>query len=408
MELALENPEVLSLAAGFTDNRTLPVDAVEGAATALAQREGEPDYLQYGTNRGRPGLRRLLAARLRAAEPGLPEEGAADRMMVTNGSQQMLYLAIQVLCEEGDVVLVDRPSYFVFLEMLAGLGVQALSLPVDQHGRLDFAALEAMIDRLRRSGQADRIKAVYLVSYFSNPSGRSLGADEKAGLARVLTGSGLIVPVIEDAAYRDLFFRTPASARAMIGMEEWRPFPLLYAATLTKPFATGMKIGYGYCTHDEWLARMLHVKGHHDFGTANFTQAILELAIQRGDFDRHLAAIRPVYEGKMHALHETLVAEGLSECGWAWQPPQGGLYLWLEAPVDLDTGQDSAFCRACVEEGVLYVPGELCFADSAPRRCVRLSFGVLEPSALREAGKRFCRVARKFAPAFNPAPDRAG
>jgi 2-aminoadipate transaminase len=63
----------------------------------------------------------------------------------------------------------------------------------------------------------------------------------------------------------------------------------------------------------------------------------------------------------------------------------------------LETGFDSAFCRACLEEGVLYVPGELCFGDHAPKNTVRLSYGVLSVSALAEAGARFVRAARKVA-----------
>jgi 2-aminoadipate transaminase len=73
------------------------------------------------------------------------------------------------------------------------------------------------------------------------------------------------------------------------------------------------------------------------------------------------------------------------------------LYLWLAAPVALDTGLDSAFCRACVEAGVLYVPGELCFGDDAPKNFVRLSFGVLGEADLAEAGRRFASVAKRFA-----------
>jgi 2-aminoadipate transaminase len=397
MTMALENPRLLSLAAGFTDNQTLPLAAVQAAVAALARRPGEPEYLQYGTNLGRPRLRRLLGARLQRWEPALDGDETAERLFITNGSQQALYLAMQALCDEGDIVLVDRPSYFVFLEMLAGLGVRARSLPVDPDGRLSLAGLRARLEQMERTDEIRRIKALYFVSYFSNPSGRSLDAGEKAGLARVLDERGLYLPVIEDAAYRELYFRKPPEAPGVVGMEEWGEFPRLYLSTLTKPFATGLKVGYGYCTDADWLARMLHLKGHHDFGTANFNQAVFEEVLADDAFDRHLATIRPVYEGKMRALHETLEAEGLRAGGWRWDPPDGGLYLWLQAPFSIDTGLTSAFCRDCVEAGVLYVPGELCFGDEPPRNCVRLSFGVLDEDRLREAGRRFARVTRQFA-----------
>ncbi len=399
MSLMLENPRLLSLAAGFTDNSTLPVAAIQAAVAKLAAQPGEPQYLQYGTNQGRPGLRGLLAERLLAQEPELKSNADAIKsgFFITNGSQQALYLAMQVLCDPGDIVLVDRPSYFVFLEMLTGLGVQARSLPLDEAGRIDGPGLRALLTGMRTRGELSRLKAVYFVSYFSNPSARSLDDTEKNAIAEALTAEGVMVPVVEDAAYRELYYETPHPARSVLSLPAWAEFPRLYLSTLTKPFASGLKVGYGTCTDAALLAKMMHVRGHHDFGTANFTQAILEQVIGDGGLDKQLAVIRPVYLRKMQVLHAALIEAGLPQLGWSWKVPGGGLYLWLQAPAEFDTGLDSAFCRACVEAGVLYVPGELCFGDDAPGNFVRLSFGVLGEKDLTEAGRRFAAVAKRLA-----------
>jgi len=396
MTMALETPGLLSLAAGFTDNQTLPTDAVRAAVEALACQPGEPEYLQYGTNQGRPGLRRLLAESLAKKERSLSAESVARSMLVTNGSQQALYLAMQVLCDPGDIVLVDRPSYFVFLEMLTGLGVQARSLPVGADSRIDGVALRKLLADMKASGETKRLKALYFVSYFSNPSSRSLTEEEKTVIAEVLAERGLFLPVIEDGAYRELYYREPCEARSVLSLPPWDAFPKLYLETLTKPFATGLKVGYGYCSDRAWLEKMLHVKGCHDFGTANLNQAIFERVLANGGYEAQLAKIRPHYERKMRCLHETLISEGLATLGWRWSVPAGGLYLWLEAPRNLDTTTDSAFCHACIREGVLYVPGSLCFGDNAPRNFVRLSFGVLGGLDLVEAARRFVAVARRF------------
>lgn len=400
MTLALENPRLLSLAAGFTDNQTLPVDLVNAASATLAREQAvDPEHLQYGANQGRPGLRRQLAQLLLAHEPALAGDPVAteSRFFITNGSQQALYLAMQVLGNPGDIVLVDRPSYFVFLEMLQGLGLQARSLPVAADGSLDRPALRQLLTTMRTDGSAARIKAVYFVSYFSNPSGHSLTAAEKILLAEELIAADLVVPAIEDAAYRDMYFHTPHPAPSILGLPAWSAFPRLYTSTLTKPFATGLKTGYGTCTDPEWLGKMLHVKGHHDFGSAHFNQAVCEHALASGAFTTHLREkLRPAYARKMCALHDALIAGGLRERGWRWAEPTGGLYLWLEAPATLNTGLASPFCRACVEAGVLYVPGELCFGDAPAKSYIRLSYGVLNETNLREAARRFCTQAARF------------
>ena len=242
MSAALENSQLLSLAVGFTDNTTLPVEAFRSAVESLTRRTGAPEYLQYGTNPGRPLLREQIAARIGRAEGWAAGQARADRIIVGNGSQQVLYLAVQVLCDPGDILLVDRPSYFVFLEMLRGLGVEARTLPVDAAGRLDLRAVAAALHRWRAAGDLGRIKGVYFVSYFSNPSGRTLGEDEKRGLARVLAAQGLVVPAIEDAAYREMSFAGATAERSVLALEEWAAFPRLYAGTLTKPIATGLKV----------------------------------------------------------------------------------------------------------------------------------------------------------------------
>ncbi len=396
MTMALEMPNLLSLAAGFTDNATLPVEFVRAATEAMLGNPGDREFLQYGTNQGRPRLRQLLAERLAKIEPTLDATELHRGLFVTNGSQQALYLAMQVLGEPGDIILVDRPSYFVFLEMLTGLGLRAVSMPVDAAGKIDTPALGALLDSLAGKGETRKIKAVYFVSYFSNPSARSLDTSQKNGIAAELATRGLFLPVVEDAAYRELYYQEAPAAPSVLSLPAWEKFPKLYTATLTKPFATGLKVGYGLCTDDAWLKKMLHVKGHHDFGSTNFNQAILEHALVSGNYDRQLAQIRPAYERKMRALHETLVREGLPALGWSWAEPSGGLYLWLRAPTWFDTGLDSAFCRACLEAGVLYVPGALCFGDEAPKNFIRASFGVLNERDLAEAGRRFVSVVKRF------------
>jgi len=316
-------------------------------------------------------------------------------VFITNGSQQALYLAMQVLCDAGDVVLVDRPSYFVFLDMLRGLGIEARSLPTSgANHRVDAAALGRLLDEL--DAQKKRVKAVYFVSYYCNPSARCLDEAEKNSIAETLAARGMFTPVIEDAAYRELYFEKGYAARSVLALPAWAAFPKLYTATLTKPFATGLKVGYGICTDADWLEKMLNVKGHHDFGSTNFNQAVLEHAISTGNYERQLARLRPGYHAKMRTLHDALAGAGLRERGWKWDVPAGGLYLWLEAPRGVDTGMDSAFCRACVEVGVLYVPGDLCFGDAPEKNFIRLSFGVLGAAELAEAARRFASVSARF------------
>jgi len=393
MARALANPKLLSLAAGFTDNEVLPRELVGRFAAELTQAGLADEPLQYGQNQGRQRLRELSCAAIEN-HPG-EQQNVFDSaaMFVTNGSQQALYLAVQALCDPGDIVLVEEPSYFVCLEMLKGLGLRPVGIPCDETGGILADGLAERLRELDAAGERSKVKAIYLVSYFCNPSSRCLSADEKRAVAKVLLEGGYQIPVIEDAAYRDLYFDAPHLAPSIISMPEFDSFPKLYLGTYTKPFATGLKIGYGYCTHSEWREKILCIKGHQDFGSAHFTQAIIERVLESGLYAGHLARIQKHYGRKAHILDSALAEGGLREAGWKWTAPKGGLILWLRAPQGMDLRMESEFCQGCIDQGVLYVPGDLCFPDGKPWNCARLSSGALPEAKLREAAGRFVTQA---------------
>src|SRR5664279_222480 len=133
MATTLARPRLISLAAGFTDNASLPVKEVRGLLKGIlgSARTGQA-AMQYGTTAGDETLRRLTAQHLHAldGQPAARRAYSPDRMVITNGSQQMLYMITEALCDPGDIVLVEDPSYFVFLGILQSHGVRARGIPV--------------------------------------------------------------------------------------------------------------------------------------------------------------------------------------------------------------------------------------------------------------------------------------
>ncbi len=395
-KVALENPNILSLAAGFTDTQSLPVSFVRDATVGLCSNGKPPEYLQYGTTIGRPGLRRIVAKRLSKIDRHQSPSYHADHVMITNGSQQALYLAMQVLCDPGDIILVESPSYFVFLELLRGLGIEAVGIPVDSDDNIDPEGLAMLLQSLRRENRLHRVKGIYIESWFSNPSTRCLDNAVKVALARVLKAAELMVPILEDGAYCELYFDTPYPSSSIFALDAFDDFPRLFFGTFTKPFASGLKIGYTICDHAELFSKMLSVKGHHDFGSSNYTQAIIQKAVENGSYDKQLVKVRSRYKEKMEILHATLVEEGMPEHGWTWQKPAGGMYFWAKGPEGIDVSKDSSFFKSAAEEGVIYIPGDLCFALGGPTHNMRISYGVLEREDLIRAGKRLAKVVKQF------------
>jgi 2-aminoadipate transaminase len=218
---------------------------------------------------------------------------------------------------------------------------------------------------------------------------------EKASLYSVLQRLDRVIPVVEDMAYRELYFDAPFPAKSLLGLKEWKDYPVIYTGTFTKPFATGMKVGFMVSRNHDCLTSVAKIKGHQDFGTANFTQAIIQEILERGEYAPHLESIRRHYRQKRDQLVSALLENGLDTAGWRWELPLGGLLLWTRGPEGIDTRLGSAFHDLCLEQEILYVPGDLCFAEGRPYNYVRLSFGALESEWIPEATRRFCVAARK-------------
>ena len=244
MATALAKPHLISLAAGFTDNETLPLaEARELLADLLRSSKAGRAALQYGTTAGDPFLRRLTSRHLRTLDgvrAGAPAY-SPERMVITSGSQQMLYMVIEALCDPRDIVLVEDPTYFVLLGILQshGLGARGIRL---EHNGLDLAQLETVLQRLKRTGELRRVKLLYLVSYFQNPTGTTTTFDKKAGALELLrhyeSAAGHPIYLLEDAAYRELRFGDGEikSALAVRGCSE----RVVCTGTYSKPFATGV------------------------------------------------------------------------------------------------------------------------------------------------------------------------
>jgi 2-aminoadipate transaminase len=397
MQKALEHPELISLAAGFVDQSSLPVEATRTAATALlSDAAGARAGLQYGTTSGDAVLRRQILERLRAADPGAALVRVDEEQLVlTAGSNQMLYLLAEALLDPGDIVLCDAPSYFVFMGVVKNMGAVAVGVATDEHGmRMD--ALEAELARLAASGELSRVKAIYVVSYFDNPRSVSLAAERRGRVVELAQrySRDHVLYVIEDAAYREL--RYAGEDVPSIRSHDAAGEHVIYAGTFSKSFSPGLRVGYGVLPKT-LLGAVIDIKGNFDFGSPHLNQRVLSEVMRLGLYDSHVVALREVYRKKLAAMLEAL-DEHLGRPGLArYLRPHGGLYVWVELAQGIDTGQHGALFARCVEEGVLYVPGAYFFSDvaTAPASWMRLSFGVQNEERIAEGVRKLARAIER-------------
>jgi len=400
MQTALARPKLISLAAGFTDNETLPVGFSRQLLHEILRtpKTGRP-ALQYGTTTGDEKLRQLTAAHLQKLDGGPDRAHAPERILITGGSQQLLYLTLEALCDEGDLVLVEDPTYFVFLSILQSRGLRARGVKLERDG-IDLAQLEKILTQLKQSGQLRRLKALYLVTYFQNPTGATTTLAKKRAALTLLKkferAAGHPIYLIEDAAYRELRFDHDADVPTALTLPGARD-RVIYAGTYSKPFATGVRVGFGLLPEPVYTA-VLRIKGNHDFGTASLLQQLLARALATGTYDRQVAKARKNYARKAAVMRRAL-AEHFPAAVEIWEAG-GGLYFWARLPKGMSAGVNSKIFQAALKHNVLYVPGELCYADDSARRKpaneLRLSFGNASVENIRTGIRRLGAVLKKF------------
>lgn len=403
MQQGLENRDVISLAAGFVDEGSLPVQLCRASTTQLLNNEAAArSALQYGTTAGNEQLRAQLINHLARLEGTEPSHLAIspEQLVVTTGSQNCLSLLAEVLFDPGDICLVAMPTYFVFLGVLNGVGAQTIGVETDSHG-MNPEALDETLRYLHSTGQLSRVKLIYLVSYYENPSGVSLAAERRPAILEIARRWSQSHPiyVLEDAAYRELRYAGPVLPSLWSFDQQHEQ--VILTQTFSKSFAPGIRTGFGVFPKP-LVKAIINRKGNEDFGSSHWNQQLLSTVLASQQYAAHVDEVRGAYRLKRDAMLAAADEYFRELPGVEWVTPDGGLYVWMTLPPTVPTGFTQPLFKEAVRRGVMYVPGELCYPTSpqwkplpaTARSQMRLSFGVESPAQIRLGMSRLADAIR--------------
>jgi 2-aminoadipate transaminase len=393
MTLALADPTLISLAAGFVDQQTLPVEITGRAMEQVLSDPTEArSALQYGTTLGDARLRQLVLDRLRQTERNL----SIDQVVLTAGSNQLLYLVADALLDPGDIVFCATPTYFVFLGVLDNLSARAWGIASDAEGIIP-AAIDEQLRHFERRGELGRVKAIYVTSYFDNPTSVTLSAARRVELVKLAERWSRTsrIYLIEDAAYRSL--RYAGDDLPSLRSYDTTGETVIEAETFSKSFAPGIRVGWGILP-PSLVEPVANLKGNFDFGSAHLNQRLMSAVLEMGLLDEHIARLTSGYQRKLAAMLSAADAFLSDIPGVHWRRPSGGLYVWLVLPAGLNASLGGALWKQALAERVMYVPGEFCFATKGhpvERNTIRLSFGVQQPDKIHDGIQALSRAIRQ-------------
>ena len=372
-------PEVISFAGGLPAPELFPVEAVRQAADQVLA-EGGAQALQYGPSEGHLPLREWIAAEMGArgfaAAPG--------DVLVTNGSQQVLDLAGKLFLNPGDVVLTENPTYLAAIQAFQVFDARFVPVPTDAGGLIP----EALPELIARH----RPKFLYTIPNFQNPTGLTLTAARRARLAQLAAEHGLTI--IEDDPYGKLRYRGSDVPPIKHWDEAGR---VLYVSTFSKTIAPGLRLGW-VVAPAEVFAPLLVLKQAADLHTSGFDQRVAHRYLTQNDQAAHLARLRETYGRRCGVLEAALRAE--MPAGFTWTQPEGGMFLWVTGPAELDA---LALLGRAIARDVAFVPGRDFFPAEGGRNHFRLNFSNSAPERIREGVRRLGELCRTAEPRTDQA-----
>jgi DNA-binding transcriptional MocR family regulator len=308
-----------------------------------------PPHL-LGTAQGSPELRVQVARHMYLAGNEVSPEG----IYITNGCTEALYLALRAVCQPGDLVAIESPTYFGILQVIEALELKVLEIPCDPADGLDLDALGDALERYP-------VRAVVAVTNFSNPLGACMPEDHKRALVALL--AGIEIPLIEDDLYGDLYFgeRRPGLAYSYDDRGG-----VLLCSSFSKSVSPGYRVGW--LAPGRWADRVERLKAALNLFSPVAPQLAVASYLESGGFEAVLRRSRRVY-----ALRTAKMADAVMRSfpeGTQVSSPKGGYVLWVRLPGDIDSLD---LYRLGLASGISTAPGYLFAPSPRYRHYVRLN-----------------------------------
>jgi len=356
----------ISFARGAPSADLLPIEELADCARVALERDGKT-VLAYGSGGGYGPLRDWLAER-HGVEP--------ERVLITNGSlQAFVFLVEHLSAADGPArILVEAPTYDRPLKVLARLGAEIVTIPLDDDG-LDLDALEHEL----RTGP--RPALLYTIPTFQNPSGRTLGGERRRRLAELAGEYELLV--LEDDPYGLVRFEGEGEP-TIFELEGGRR--VAFSSSFSKTVAPGVRVGYVVLPTS--LAQAITELAVSTYISPVLpTQAAVWEFIRRGSFEPNLSRVCGLLRERRDAMLAGLDRD--FPPGTMWSRPQGGYFVW----VDLPDGTDAAgLCERAAEAGVSFVKGADFFPDGSGGSSARLAYSAEPPARIDEGLARLASL----------------
>ena len=371
---ATQNPEIIPFAAGNPDAAAFPIEEVQKISAEIFANEPVA-ALQYGVTEGYTPLRNRLTKFIKD-KYNIGKD--FDSLIISSGAQQVMDLATKALCDLGDTVICESPSFIGSLNCFRSYGCKLVGVKVEADG-MNIDELEKAIKN------AENPRFIYTIPNFQNPSGVTMSLEKRKAVYELAKRYGLLI--LEDNPYGDLRV-SGEDVPSIKSMDE--DGIVIYAGSFSKLLAPGIRVGY-ICAPSPIIAKMTVGKQAADVHTPVFSQMLVDKWMEQYDIDAHIEKIRAIYGEKLNLMCDLIDSE-LGDFV-KYVRPEGGLFVWCELPKNVDMIE---FVQECINEKVAVVPGSAFMVADETTNCFRLNFSTPSNDKIVEGMKALGRVKAKF------------
>ena len=361
---------IYSFAGGYPSAETFPLEEIRRTMSEVIDKYAGKAF-QYGATQGVPELREAVASRY-----GVPVE----RVQITSSSQQGIDVCTRVLVNPGDVILTSNPSYLGALQSFCSYRADIRGISHDNDLNAFRQAYEAELRQIKVEGK--KVKFLYMIPDFQNPSGESLTLDERQMLVSLAQEHDFLI--VEDSPYRELRYE----GEHIPTMYSLDPDRVIHLGSFSKIFAPGFRLGWAIA-HPDILDKIYVCKQSLDLCPPIFDQYVAAEFLSSGRLDANLVRSIELYRSKRDLLL-SLLEEHMPE-GVHWTHPEGGLFLFLTMPEGFDAVK---FYDKALDAGVAYVAGEFFHPDRSGKNTMRLNFSFMSPQRITEGIKLLAQLLR--------------
>ena len=369
-----QRPEVISFAGGLPAAELFPAQEMAEISRRILETEG-CKALQYSATEGDPTLRQQIAERMNAKQQ---TQVSADDILITSGSQQGLEFSAKIFIDEGDVILCESPTYLGAINAFRSYQPRFVEVETDDNGMVPEALEKALQEN-------DRVKFIYAIPDFQNPSGRTWSLERRQALIDLSLKYGVVV--LEDSPYAELRFEgEPLPALKALDKNDM----VIFLGTFSKVFCPGLRCAW-LAAPAPLLQRYIMVKQGADLHTSTLIQRQVASFVELHGLDDNISKVVAVYRRRRQLMLDVFAEELPKQA--TFTKPEGGMFLWITLPED-KSGRD--LLEKCLEQNVAFVPGGAFFPNGGRENTARVNFSCMPDEKIVEGAHRFCKVMKEF------------